>query len=152
MPRLMTPSFIFGLKTTLLIIRHLLLVISYIFFDFHSLLILHNAIFRNRFQRNPSVLNVHTWYCNVSETLLCKLVYQFTVFGGHGRYIGNIIIFGDELFTDGVCVCQGRPTLQIKPVVGCQLLDWNCLTHGFPRPSFGTKLLGGESNVTFVKR
>ena len=28
----------------------------------------------------------------------------------------------------------------------------SCLTHGFPRPSFGTKLLGGESNVTFVKR
>ena len=26
------------------------------------------------------------------------------------------------------------------------------LTHGFPRPSFGTKLLGGESNLTFVKR
>ena len=25
-------------------------------------------------------------------------------------------------------------------------------SHGVPRPSFGTKLLGGESNVTFVKR
>ena len=24
-------------------------------------------------------------------------------------------------------------------------------TQGFPRPSFGTKLLGGESNVMFVK-
>ena len=24
-------------------------------------------------------------------------------------------------------------------------------THGLPRPSFGMKLLGGETNVTFVK-
>ena len=28
----------------------------------------------------------------------------------------------------------------------------SCLTHGFPRLSFGTKLLGEESNKTFVKR
>ena len=28
--------------------------------------------------------------------------------------------------------------------------DWSCLTHGFPRPSFGTKLLRGGSSVTFV--
>ena len=35
---------------------------------------------------------------------------------------------------------------------GCQLPDWICLIHAFPRPSFGMKLLGGESNVTSVKR
>ena len=29
--------------------------------------------------------------CNVCETLICKLVYLFNVFGEHGRYIGNII-------------------------------------------------------------
>ena len=29
-------------------------------------------------------------YCNVCETLICKLVYLFIVFGEHGRYIGNI--------------------------------------------------------------
>ena len=28
--------------------------------------------------------------CNVGETLICKLVYLFNVFGEHGRYIGNI--------------------------------------------------------------
>ena len=28
--------------------------------------------------------------CNVCETLICKLVYLFNVFGEHGRYIGNI--------------------------------------------------------------
>ena len=28
--------------------------------------------------------------CNVCETLICKLVYLFIVFGEHGRYIGNI--------------------------------------------------------------
>ena len=28
--------------------------------------------------------------CNVYETLICKLVYLFIVFGEHGRYIGNI--------------------------------------------------------------
>ena len=27
--------------------------------------------------------------CNVRETLICKLVYLFIVFGEHGRYIGN---------------------------------------------------------------
>ena len=57
------------------------------------------------------------------------------------------------LFTDGVCVCQGRSTLQMVAAVRwCQLPDWSCLTQGFPRLSFGTKLLGGESNVTFAKR
>ena len=30
------------------------------------------------------------YYCNVCETLICKLVYLFNVFGEHGRYIGNI--------------------------------------------------------------
>ena len=30
------------------------------------------------------------WYCNVCETLICKLVYLFNVFGEYGRYIGNI--------------------------------------------------------------
>ena len=29
-------------------------------------------------------------YCNVCETLICKLVYLFIVFGEYGRYIGNI--------------------------------------------------------------
>ena len=29
-------------------------------------------------------------YCNVCETLICKLVYLFIMFGEHGRYIGNI--------------------------------------------------------------
>ena len=28
--------------------------------------------------------------CNVCETLICKLVYLFIVFGEYGRYIGNI--------------------------------------------------------------
>ena len=28
--------------------------------------------------------------CNVCEALICKSVYLFTVFGEHGRYIGNI--------------------------------------------------------------
>ena len=43
--------------------------------------------------------------------------------------------------------------LQMVAGVGrCQVPDWSCLTHRFPRPGFGTKLLGGESNVTFVKR
>ena len=28
--------------------------------------------------------------CNVSETLICQLVYLFIVFGERGRYIGNI--------------------------------------------------------------
>ena len=28
--------------------------------------------------------------CNVFETLTCKLVYLFIVFGENGRYIGNI--------------------------------------------------------------
>ena len=30
------------------------------------------------------------FYCNVYETLICKLVYLFNVFGEHGRYIVNI--------------------------------------------------------------
>ena len=29
-------------------------------------------------------------YCNVCETLICRLVYLFFVFGEHGRYICNI--------------------------------------------------------------
>ena len=28
--------------------------------------------------------------CNVCEMLICKLVYLFSVFGEHGRYICNI--------------------------------------------------------------
>ena len=38
--------------------------------------------------------------------LICKLVYLFIVFGEHGRYIGNIITFGDELAfqRQGLCV------------------------------------------------
>ena len=32
------------------------------------------------------------------------------------------------------------------------MLDWSCLSHGFPRPSFGAELLEEASNVTFVKR
>ena len=31
-----------------------------------------------------------SYLCNVCETLICKLVYLFIVFGEHGRYIGNI--------------------------------------------------------------
>ena len=38
--------------------------------------------------------------CKVCETLICKLVNQFIVFGEHGRYIGNInCIFAQYLFT-----------------------------------------------------
>ena len=29
-------------------------------------------------------------YCNVCETLICKLVYLFNVFDEHGKYIGNM--------------------------------------------------------------
>ena len=36
------------------------------------------------------VAAVLTCYCNVCETLICKLVYLFIVFGEHGSYIGNI--------------------------------------------------------------
>ena len=45
--------------------------------------------------RNSIVLfisNLLQSFCNVYETLICKLVYLFIVFGEHGtcRYIGNI--------------------------------------------------------------
>ena len=51
---------------------------------------------------------------NVCETLICKLVYLFIVFGEHGRYIGNINHFWwwTSFHRRGLCVCQGRPTLQ----------------------------------------
>ena len=75
-------------------------------------------------------------------------------------HLGNVVmrmgttISGDKLAIHRrVCVYQGRPTLQMVAAVGwCQLPDWSCLTHGFPRPSFGMKLLGWESIVTFVTR
>ena len=48
-----------------------------------------------------------------------QISYLLNVFGEHGRYIGNIITFGDELaFHHGVCVCQDRPTLQMVAAVG----------------------------------
>ena len=33
----------------------------------------------------------------------------------------------------------------------CPLPDWTCLTHGFTQAKLCTKILGGESNVMFVK-
>ena len=44
---------------------------------------------RDRKQYNKElelVQQTHEWsYCNVCETLICKLVYLFFVFGEHGR-------------------------------------------------------------------
>ena len=35
-------------------------------------------------------IHIYFLYCNVCETLICKLVYLFIVFGEHNRYIDNI--------------------------------------------------------------
>ena len=37
-----------------------------------------------------NIFDIFDEICNVCETLICKLVYLFIVFGEHGRYIGNI--------------------------------------------------------------
>ena len=43
----------------------------------------------------------------------------------------------------------GWLTLHLVAAVGKgQLPDRSCLTHVFPRPSLGSRLLGGGSNVT----
>ena len=89
----------------------------------------------------------------VCEALICKLVYLFIVFGEHGRYIGNI----NHLWW----WASFSPTGFVYVRVGPRYKWWqrwddvNCRTGlalltGFPKPSFGTKFLGGESNVTFV--
>ena len=72
----------------------------------------------------------------------------FIVFDEQDGYVGNINHLSVELaFGRRVCECHVWPTFQMVAAVR----DVSRFTKGFPIPSFGTKLLGGESNVTFVK-
>ena len=47
-------------------------------------------ILKNFYGYDPIWLLFFCRYCNVCETLICKLVSLFIVFGEHGRYVGNI--------------------------------------------------------------
>ena len=84
--------------------------------------------------------------CNVCEASISKLVHQFIVFGEHVRYIGNINHFGDELafHRRGLCVSRSAHLQMVAAVGLCQLLDWSCLTYGFPRPSSGRNFSEGK--------
>ena len=48
------------------------------------------AVLENSVLPMADIAHAKHYKCNVCETLICKLVYMFSVFGEHGRYIGNI--------------------------------------------------------------
>ena len=53
----------------------------------------------------------HTLDCNVCKMLICKLALRVY------RQNKSPLVMS-WLFIDGVCVCQGRPTLQMVEAVG----------------------------------